>query len=415
MITIAAPTITSTQTRARLSATITEETNGVRENKTLYYEVDARYKNYLNDRSDAFVVGLFFWAMAYQHDITCEAPLTERLHFQLEQTLGPILAHHSTRIHAPKIFAPLTAEPLPTAGAVGTGCSAGIDSFHAITNHVQSKWSSLKLTHLCTFSVGHLGERVDAPDSMSLVDALEHRATMIAQSLGLESLHLRSNYSDLFQQDLLRTVIYADMQCVHALGKLFSTYFFASDGECHFSLEHRECACCSHYDIVSLPCLSTPSLMLYPEGPATMRWKKTEHIATHEIVHQHLNVCNQEFANLGASDGISNRNCGICNKCIRTLFDLEVAGRLDEFKDIFDIVTFRTVNRRRCLRWLLAHHLAGDVFVEHAWQHLHNEIQIVDYLREIKAVLRCLRTRIRGLLNIKRVPRFKDPRKLTHK
>ena len=146
-----------------------------------------------------------------------------------------------------------------------------------------------------------------------------------------------------------------------------------------------------------------------------MRWKKTEAIADYEIVHRQLNVCNQEFANLGASDGISNRNCGLCNKCIRTLFDLEVAGRLEEFKDIFDITAFRTVNRKRCLRWLLVHHLAGDIHVAHAWQHLHNEIKITDYLIEFKAVLRHLRTRIRGILNIKRVPRFKDPRKLTRK
>lgn len=415
MLTIKAPIITLTKARARLSATIIEERNGVCETNTLYYEVDAQYEKYLNTRSDAFVVGLFFWAMVYQHDITCEAPLTERLHFQIEQTLGPVLAHNSTRIYAPKIFAPLTSEVLPTAGAIGTGCSGGIDSFHVITNHVQSKWSSLKLTHLCTFSVGHMAERVDDLESMSIVAAAECRAATIAKAFNLEVLHVRSNYYELFPQDLFRTVIYADMQCVHALGKLFSTYFYASEGACRFSLEHQECSDSGYYDVVSLPCLSTPSLALYSEGAGVMRWEKTENIAENIIVRDYLNVCNQELANLGSSDGVTNRNCGRCNKCMRTLVDLDVAGRLDQFKNVFDIDAYRTTNRRRCLRWLLTRHLMGDIFVEHAWKNLRHEIKFVDYIVEFKFVLRNLRSRIRGLFNVKRVPRFKDPRKLVGK
>ncbi len=327
MITIHKPFITQGNGRARLSATIDED--GLI--KTLWYEVDDRFAGGLNDRADSFVVALLYWAMIYHHDITCEAPLTERLHFQLQEVLCPVLAMHSTRFRAPRIFAPLTSEPLPTKGAVGTGCSGGIDSFHAIVNHLTSPWASLKLTHLCTFSIGHNYEHVGNVEHENVVRAGEERAARIAKELGLDCVHVRSNYNEEFPQTLLYMASFADIACVHVLGRLFGTYFYASEGKGLHNFNHRECTDSADYDIFSLPNFSTPSLTCYSEGAGVVRWEKVKKVATFPLARRMLNVCCQELRNCGASDGHANRNCGVCAKCQRTLLDLAALGCLDDF------------------------------------------------------------------------------------
>lgn len=287
MITIHRPEISVVGKRARLSARIDED--GLV--KTLWYEVDRAYADGLNPRSDAFVVALLYWAMVYHHDITCEAPLTERLHFQLQEELCPVLAAHSTRLRAPRILAPLEHAPLPTKGAVGTGCSGGIDSFHVIVNHLNSPWPSLKLTHLATFSVGHVYEHTDSLETLKIVSAAEERARHVAEELGLGCVNVRSNYNEEFPQTLIYMAPYADMACVHALGALFGSYFYASQGDCRFGVDHRECKSHADYDVFSLPNFSTPSLTLYSEGPGTMRWSKVRQVAELPVARRLLNVC----------------------------------------------------------------------------------------------------------------------------
>lgn len=411
MITIGKPEITCANGRARLSARI-EETGGGREIlvKTLWYEVDARYAEGLSDRADAFVVALLYWAMVYHQDITCLAPMTERLHYQVQEILCPVMAQNSTRFRAPKITAPLTREPLQTQGAVGSGCSGGIDSFHVIANFTEPAWPSLKLTHLCTFSVGHLYERTDAPETLALVRAAELRADAVAKRLGLETCHVHSNYNELFPQTLLYMAVYADMACVHALGRLFGAYFYASDGKAVLDLANQECRDSSEYDLFSLPNLSTASLALYSEGAGTMRWQKVRRVADFPPATEMLNVCCQELRNCGPSDGESNRNCGICDKCQRTLLEADAQGLLERFGSVFDLEAYHNGGKRLALRYMLRRHLVHDAFLDFAWENLHPQLRLSDWIAERKAVLRAGRNALRKLFHVNRVPRFKDPR-----
>mgnify|MGYP002520982152 CR=1 FL=1 len=412
MITIRQPIITQTNGRARLSAVIEED--GLI--KTLWYEVDERFADGLNTRADAFVVGLLYWAMIYHQDITCEAPLTERLHFQLQEILCPVLTMHSTRFRTPHIMAPLIAEPLQTQGAVGTGCSGGIDSFHVIANFLQAPWTTLRLTHLCTFAVGHVYEHTDNLETQQLLQAGEERAASIASALGLDYVPVRSNYNEEFPQTLIYMAPYADMACVHALGKLFGTYFYASAGEGSHHLDNRECKDFADYDIFSLPNFSTPSLTLYSEGAGVMRWDKIRRVAEFPLAQKMLNVCCQELRNCGPSDGHTNRNCGVCDKCQRTLLDLDALGLLESFgAEVFDLDAHRKTGRRLALRFMLKRHLDGDPYMRFCWNKLHHELTLADWWAERKPFLRRYRNKLRDLFMPNRIPRFKDPRKGTGK
>lgn len=251
---------------------------------------------------------------------------------------------------------------------------------------------------------------------MNIVKASEVRASVVAKELGLEIVHIRSNYNEEFPQVITYVTSFADMACVHALGGLFRTYFYASSGtgECQF--DHRESKDSSGYDIIALPNFSTPSLQLYVDAALEKRWQKVQRVAKFPLAKKMLNVCCQELRNCGHSDGIENRNCGICDKCLRTLIDLESLGCLDEFSNVFDLNAYRNgKGRRLAIRNMLKKRLIDPAFVDLSWKVMKKEVKLSDYWAERKAVFRWIRNKIRNIFGIQHAPIFKDPRQGTGK
>jgi hypothetical protein len=143
MITIGNPSIIESGNKVRIQNTI--DIDGKCEQ--VWFELDAEYAEFLcPDRSDAYVIGLLHYAMSHHHDITCEVPMGEELHYQISTYLIPSLAKHSNVLYPTKIIAKLDNMPLPNAGAVGTGLSCGIDSFHVLASQ-NDLYPSLKITH----------------------------------------------------------------------------------------------------------------------------------------------------------------------------------------------------------------------------------------------------------------------------
>ena len=147
MLFIGEPYIAQNGDRSRLVCDI-----GInrRETRTVWFEVDREYEKYLcTERSDAYVIGLLSWAMRAGHDITCTVPVSEELLYALREYLIPSLVKYAPSFRAVEINAPAAGTPLANAGAVGTGLSCGIDSFHVISRQLASPYKTLNLTHLC--------------------------------------------------------------------------------------------------------------------------------------------------------------------------------------------------------------------------------------------------------------------------
>ena len=152
MLFIGEPYIAQNGDRSRLVCDI-----GInrRETRTVWFEVDREYEKYLcTERSDAYVIGLLSWAMRAGHDITCTVPVSEELLYALREYLIPSLVKYAPSFRAVEINAPAAGTPLANAGAVGTGLSCGIDSFHVISRQLASPYKTLNLTHLCINNVG---------------------------------------------------------------------------------------------------------------------------------------------------------------------------------------------------------------------------------------------------------------------
>lgn len=314
------PEIIENEKTSRLvcNVTVGEE---VRE---IWFEVEKEYEQYLcADRLDAFVIGLLSWAMRNGEDIICKAPITEMLLYNIERFLLPSVTKNTQNLYCPTIYADTIECIKDTAGAVGTGASCGIDSFHTIMNHLNSKFESMNLTHLCLNNVGAYNS---AHDAESVRTAVIWRAQKAAEELNLKLLSTNSNFAEVFPQNHLLTNTYTSMFAVFCLQKLWKVYYYSSGSDfSHFSLKENDLHDTAYYDLLLLDCFSLPNIKLYSEGATKTRFEKIQQVSLFPLAKKYLHVCIRKET-----------NCGKCDKCKKTILVFDAIGKLNEFNHVFN-------------------------------------------------------------------------------
>lgn len=291
----------------------------------LWFEVDNKYEQYLlHERSDAFLVCLLWYAMRTGRDIECAAPVTEELLYNIETLLIPSLVKHSKpRLYPVKIHCTAESEKLGSAGCVGTGLSLGVDSFHAIMNHLDTKYRSMALTHLCIFNTpvaytAAMGEKVD--------DVRKNRfglAGKAAEEIGLPLVQINTNLSSAILMPHGDANTMMNLSSIFALKKMWKTYYYASTFNISmFSVGRGN----GFNDLFLAYCFSDSDMRIYIEGIEKTRPEKVADIAEFDIARRYLHVC-----------GFSDANCNTCSQCIRTMMEFEMAGKLNNCREIFDI------------------------------------------------------------------------------
>ena len=313
---------------------------------SIWFSVYEKYAKYLcAERGDAFVIGLLPVAMRRGFDIICEAPVDERLLFQIRSTLMPLLARYGKNVHEVKIDAPVAAQPMENAGGVGAGISCGVDSLHIVKNHSSDGYPGLKLTHLVLNNVGAFGETGISNQYNWTID-LSRR---FCEKYGFELVLTNSNIFDVVNVDFEQNHTYLNTFAIYCLQKLWKVFYYGSWGvdlQNGFTLLDNELHDCASYDMLLLDAFSTEKLKIYSEGAAYGRYQKTAHIIDFEPAHNFLQVC---VSGTG-------RNCGYCFKCRRTLLTLDALGALNQFSNVFDINAYK-FDRKSHLRYLFRVHL----------------------------------------------------------
>ncbi len=302
---------------------------------TLYYEVDKKLEEYLcTERSDAFVVGLVLYAMSRSNNedpitITCYAPLSNRLYYQLVVHLIPAISKELKFYNTININCGLDDRIINSQNAVATGVSGGVDSFYTLLKNKEENISGHKITH---------GVYLEYDTKASLDDELPLKlreyAENICNELGIVFVSISSNIvKDVYR--LAHEAIITPMftSYIFALQKLFSIYYFSS-GHPYSSFK-----ICSHsselYNLLYMHLLSSENLSFYTTGSDALRHEKTLYISNFELPRHYLNVCRNPYIEKGVL-----KNCSKCSKCTRTMIDLYVYGKLDLFRDIFDVDAF---------------------------------------------------------------------------
>lgn len=343
MIYISKPFLEESDGRTALCANIIDEKQGIKED--IRYIVDNEYAEYLTDEvADAFLVGMIMPAVYNKQDIVVDADVSEELMYKIKNTIIPALSISWGGVNkAITIKANALIKRDFGARGVGCGCSLGVDSLAAIKTHLEEDCpESFKLTHLTYFNAGAMGNK----DLKKAKEAYEKDLLLVqkfAKEVGLPVVKVENNFA-IFNNCFPNygyTAIIRNMSIALSLQKLFCKYIVASSY--HISDISLSPGGPEHYEDVVAPNVSTESTKIYISNTGMNRTDKTEYIADDALAQKYLYVCWKEIIlNDNGHDFVAKikdeyLNCGFCDKCKRTCLALEIFGKLDQFKDIFNL------------------------------------------------------------------------------
>ena len=347
MITISKPGIDIKDGKARLSAML--DFDGDRHE--LWIEVDREYEAFLcAERSDAFVLGVIYYAMRYGHDISCEAPMTKRLYEQLTDQFLPALykinGYRDSYQHGcgyrVRISAPLAPEVVHPEGgvAVGSGVSCGVDSLHVFAVHPE-------ITHGCIWHAYGVvpGETQERREKAwrHLVGRAEEFCAATQKKLVVVDTNFDRQCVKSLQWDGMTT--YGNLFCIFALQKMWSKYYVASGYDIgDFHLKGSVSTDPAHYEYLLFALCGLSNFSICLDGVAQNRVQKVADLVKYEPATRFLNVCHEI-----TEDG---RNCSYgCAKCMRTMLDLDACGALEMFHAVFDVQYYRTHFHEYLAEW----------------------------------------------------------------
>ena len=332
-----------------------------------FYSVPERFADFADTASsNCFLVGLLYPAMRAGEDIHVEGTVSARLLYNLNEDLIPFMAMCDSRLKAIKVAADATDDQgCGAARAVGTGFSGGIDSFTTIREHFERPTpEGFRLTHLFFFNVGAHGIPKDETERLAIERKFQARYEKLKSfpaEVGLPFVPVNSNIHQFHPWGHLEVATLATASAALFLQRGIRRYYLASAGHPYFHLWHylgmrRRPDDIAYLNPHLLPWLSTESLDFVDDGTFLDRSQKTVLIADYEPATRYLNVC-------GNHDTLDT-NCSICPKCCRTLLTLELIGKADAFRSVFDVGKYRREARRLFIAETLAN-VDREMFFRH--------------------------------------------------
>lgn len=333
------PIIKPLNNRAKLCSQIEEDGN---QSFSLWFDVDIKYIDYLTDNADAFVVALLPYAMNKSLNISVNGKMSKRLHFQLNEMLVPVLAKNSHLFNKISISATqLTDENFCTENASATGFSRGVDSFDTICSLTDNHCANL--THLTFFNVGSHRSTANytAEQSENLYFERLNAAKESAKIFDIPLIDINSNLGEHLTLPFVKVHHYCSFSAVLCLQKFFKNYYYASGYPIsEFSIKKSDKGA-AYYEAFTAHMLSTESTNFYITGLEKTRLEKLDFISKYPITYDNLNVCYY-----------GDNNCGHCEKCIRTQYELLVLGKLELYKNSFNIDDFEK-NKNKYMDFVL--------------------------------------------------------------
>ena len=319
-----------------------------------YYMTDLKHGKYFHSEgADSFILGLILPALQSSQDIIVKASMSEKLYYNLCNTviyaLSKAFGYKEIKVIPEKLINSIT-----KSFAIGTGCSLGIDSFSTILQHVADEIpQSFKLTHLTYFNVGAHGDK----DLKKVRNSYQKDFELVKEfsnEINIPLIPLESNLSIFYAYynfDFNQCGLIRNISAVLSMQKLFKKYIYSSG----YPISE---ICLSGIDLAKmegmlLPALSTENTELIVGGPNLSRSEKAIQLSDNPIVQKHLYVCvkplvvnNQmKYGPWVKIKDNNKKNCSGCDKCLRTLLIFDIVDRIDDYADLFDLNKYHSLKK----------------------------------------------------------------------
>jgi len=302
----------------------------------LWYEVDESLAGSLSTSGNPWLAALLPLAATLGEPLSLCLPVDSLL-LRGADEIGSIWRGWYPWLSAVAIDAP-AAEERPPSTRTGAFFSGGVDSFHTILRRLQEP--TLRPEELVFVRGFDLRLSRDAA-----LRARRDRIRRIADSLGLGLAEIATNVketrvAEADWNDLSHGAILAS--CGLALEGRYGVLLIASTfdyGHLHPIGSHP----------LTDPLLSTSATRVVHDGAAYSRCLKVEYLAGSEVALANLHVCWESGGD---------ENCGDCEKCLRTMLMLELAGALDRASTF----SVRRLDLDRVARILLRRERSYDTY-----------------------------------------------------
>jgi hypothetical protein len=130
------------------------------------------------------------------------------------------------------------------------------------------------------------------------------------------------------------------MNCIKKQATILKTYYYASGVTLNnFKLNFDDPM---YYDLLNAKAIAGNTLEFHISGLNEGRLTKTKEISDYELTYRNLNVCVRQAADTNISETDNKmKNCSKCYKCRRTMVGLDVLGKLDLYKNVFNLNVFK--------------------------------------------------------------------------
>lgn len=333
--------------------------------KCLWFQYSDNYKpEALN--ADAFLIYLMRYAMLHDRDIESRVPVHYELANSLNRLLIPSMQMADGRHARMKVIAPvLSADECHQAPGVATGLSCGVDSFYALLNHYRTGDKNLDVTHLFFFDMFH----TDINHQWETFNYCQK----VAAEMGFSLIKICTNVLKVLDMNWFPTHLWSLFAGVNSMQNIIGKYYLASSFHVtDITMDNPLWTDPAHYELLMIKALHHKDMELYTEGPVS-RMDKTDFIADFPIVQKRLSVCWPRPYD----------SCGICPKCVRTLVDLDVLGKVDKFGEIFDLEHYKK-NRDWYMAFARTEHDYGNIFFMASVEMMKSRGQGIKYTFEDK-------------------------------
>lgn len=280
--------------------------------------VPNQYAEYLEtEQPDWIATALLIPAMLRGSDLEIDAPVA------INDELQAVFQAQNSKLKLITVTAQPAKQRNAEGGLIGTGFSAGVDSFCTLSEY--------PVEILVTNNVGAMGDEAD-----DIFKVFCKRTDDYAKSKGTKSVAIHSNLAAFYRDFTFQeTHTIRNASAILALRGLFKRYYYSSTygpDDLHDGPTYDMATA----DPKILELLSFDGLEFVSSGQQFTRWEKTERVARMPDAQQSLDVC------ASLDKRVSGHvNCGKCFKCARQLRSFEILGCLKDFEHLFDMKAYR--------------------------------------------------------------------------